>query len=129
MMLDYRLIDGLTKDLSARVKKNEIIAGNVANVDTPGYKSKDVQFKNVLNNEIGELDMKISDSRHIGVEDGQGDFVILENTNAGRADGNNVNIEKEMLELTRNNIRYNIAVQFLAKELAHLKQAIQDSDK
>jgi flagellar basal-body rod protein FlgB len=129
MAIDYQLIDTLKKDLSIRVKKNELIAANIANIDTPGYKSKNIQFKNVLKNEIGVLNMKVTDSMHIKGNDSGNDYIILENTNPGRVDGNNVNVEKEMLDLTRNNIRYNIAVQFLAKELAHLKQAIMTEGK
>ena len=124
MIVNYKLVDEINRDLSVRVKKNELIAANVANVDTPGYKAKDLKFDNILKNETGEIKLAVTHERHFKDTGNNDDYIVVEDTNIGRPDGNNVNIQKEMLDLTRNNIRYNIAVQFLAKELAHIKQAI-----
>ena len=98
MILDYHFVDSLKKEISKRIN-----------------------FKRYLKDSEGVINMKVTDSKYFTVKNHAAGYVILENPNNGRADDNKVSIEKEIQELTVNNINYNIAVQFLAKELAHLR--------
>lgn len=131
MLIDYEtVVNKLAAELDAKVLKSKLIASNIANIDTPGYKSKDLQFEKVLNDEIGSLRLKVTNDKHMddtpqGVKNGK----IVENPNPGRPDGNNVNIDEELLKLTKNNIQYNVAVQLLAKRMSHIKDAIQQAGK
>lgn len=129
MLIDFGLIDGLKGELSRQVARNEVIASNIANLDTPGYRARSVRFQDFLYQEAGVMRMKATKPGHFDEDPVEDDYVIIEDRIPGRADGNNVRIEKEMQELTRNNIRYNIAIQFLAKELASIKNAITEGSQ
>jgi len=128
-MIDYSVVNMLSKELDIKTYRNELIASNIANIDTPGFKGKDIDFKSVLSESLNDIEMKISDPRHINSNgsSGQNAISVVENPNSGRADGNNVNIESEMLKLTENNIQYNISVHLVAKKLAGLKEAIREA--
>jgi flagellar basal-body rod protein FlgB len=121
----------LSSKLDVKTLRNELIASNIANIDTPGYKGKDIDFKKVLSDSFSDIEMKRTDPRHILSNNvfNQGSVQIVEDTNPGRADGNNVNIESEMLKLTENNIQYNIAVHLVSKKLNEIKDAIKEATR
>jgi flagellar basal-body rod protein FlgB len=129
MLINYEaVINKLVADLDIKVLKSNLIASNVANVDTPGYKSKSLEFEQMLDDEIGSLKLKTTNPKHMNeLSGGVKDRKIVENPNPGRPDGNNVNIDEEMLKLTKNNIQYNIVVQLLSKRLKHLREAVEQT--
>lgn len=87
----------LEKALDASLLKNETIADNIANVDTPGYKRKDVRFEEFLRN--------AQNTDSIEPE------VVTEYDSLNyRKDGNNVDIDAEMAEMAKNTIRYNVLI-------------------
>jgi len=121
------------KTLDATWLRNEVIAQNIANSDTPGYKKKTVDFEKYLDNAIDRSSFKgnTTDSRHIPI--GKADVnkvnmkVREEYTNLStRLDGNNVDVETEMAELAKNTIRYNTLIQSVSKEYSILKTAIRE---
>jgi flagellar basal-body rod protein FlgB len=126
MLINYnKVIDRLAADMDDRVTRNKLIASNVANLDTPGYKAKDVKFERILADNMDEITMKRTHVKHM--DNGSGTIrqnEIVENPNPGRPDGNNVNVDEEMLKLSENNIQYNVAVTLIAKKLQHIKTAI-----
>ncbi len=126
MIIDYEgVINRLAADLDNRVLQNKLIASNVANVDTPGYKSKDLKFHRILTDNMDEVQLKRTHVKHMGSGSGTVRHnEIVENPNPGRPDGNNVNIDEEMLKLAENNIKYNVAVQLMSKKLKHIKAAV-----
>jgi flagellar basal-body rod protein FlgB len=129
MRINYEtLVDKLAAELDTKVLQSKLIASNVANVDTPGYKSKDLKFANVLQDEMGNLHMKTTHPLHMeGITGDVKNNEIIEGPTPGRPDGNNVNIDDELLKLNRNNIQYTVAVQLLAKYLGMVKDTIQQA--
>jgi flagellar basal-body rod protein FlgB len=94
------------KALDASWMRNQVIAQNIANVDTPNYKRKTVSFEDQLLQEMSKSDFKNSDVENVDIE------VIQENSNLSyRLDGNNVDIDTESAALAENTIRYNVLVQ------------------
>jgi flagellar basal-body rod protein FlgB len=90
--------------------------------------SSDLKFANVLQDEMGNLHMKRTHLRHMeGITSEIRNNEIVEDPNPGRPDGNNVNIDDELLKLNRNNIQYTVAVQLLAKYLGMVKDTIQQA--
>ena len=98
----------LDKAADASWKRETLIANNIANVDTPGYKRQDIDFQTALRNEISRfkyssLDQKIQnvDLRRLNPD------VYTDSANYSyRLDGNNVDIDTENVELASNQIRY-----------------------
>ncbi len=123
-----RTLDMLKRELDHQLRRSELTAANVANIDTPGYKGRDVEFVHALQ-QAGGLQLKVTDQRHITEGGGAAAApvaAVRENPNPGRADGNNVDIDSEMLKLSQINIQYNIAVQLMTKKLQGIRNAINE---
>jgi len=93
--------------LSARQK---LVASNIANADTPGYKTRDIDFQAEFRNAM--------DARQPHIAQVSG----LKTKN----DGNNVNIDRESRLLAENDIRFSIATSLLRSRLKTLRSAIQE---
>ncbi|PCI23133.1 MAG: flagellar basal body rod protein FlgB, partial [SAR324 cluster bacterium] len=104
----------LSKSLSLRTKRNAMIASNIANRETPGYRAQDLVFEKQLNNALhsdrpGPL--RVSNSRHFDGMDRQ-PLEQVEGTQINsfnpdpRMDGNTVDIDKEMAKLAENQLMY-----------------------
>ncbi len=107
--------------LGAAGKRQEVLANNLANVNTPGYKRLDVEFDGML--------AKAVDAARAGDRsalDAMRPNVSTDNSVAVRADGNSVDVDQEMAFLAENNIRYNALVQLSQKKLEGLKYVISD---
>ncbi|WP_163536790.1 flagellar basal body rod protein FlgB [Gracilibacillus sp. YIM 98692] len=103
----------LDKSLDYASIKNQTIANNLANVDTPNYKSKNVQFKDVFHSTLQQsFEAKRTNSRHLTFSDHSNpDFKITTQSSTNyRHDGNNVDVDKEMSELAKNQIYYQALV-------------------
>jgi flagellar basal-body rod protein FlgB len=119
------VINKLAADMDNRIKRHELIASNVANVDTPNYKAKDLKFDRILSDKMEGIRMKRTHEKHMDNSSGSVlNNEIVEDPNPGRPDGNNVNIDDELLKLSENNIQYNVSVQLMSKKLQHIKDAI-----
>ena len=93
--------------LSARQK---VVASNIANADTPGYKTRDIDFQAEFRNQMGGLRPNVTEV--------QG----LETNN----DGNNVNVDREARMLAENDLRFNLASQLLRAQIRVVKSAIEE---
>ena len=101
-------IQKLQNSLDLATTKNNTIANNVANVDTPNYKAKGVAFKDVLTSELNVLEAKRTDPRHLSFnEDSSKGYRVFQKAGGSyNNNGNNVDIDKEMTELAKNQIYY-----------------------
>ena len=124
-VFDY--VKVLDKAADASWLRNEAIANNIANVDTPGYKRRDVNFEDVLDREMRDaryvsVDQKVNrlmTSRlEVGTYEDHGDFSY-------RMDGNNVDIDTENTELASNQLKYNALIQSVNQEFARLNAVIK----
>ncbi|WP_077625066.1 flagellar basal body rod protein FlgB [Sediminibacillus massiliensis] len=110
MALFGKTINNLESALNYSSLKNQTISNNIANVDTPDYKAQTVQFKNVLEKEMsGEFQAKLTHPKHIPFHSNGGlsSFQVVTNPNTTyNHNGNNVDIDKEMTDLAKNQIYY-----------------------
>ena len=123
----------LEKSLDATWLRNDAIAQNIANVDTPGYKRKTVAFEEYLNKAVDGSSFKgqRTDSRHIPIGEGEIDRVDVKISQdnkslSTRIDGNNVDIDNEMALMAKNTIKYNTLVQTLNNGFNRVKSAINE---
>jgi flagellar basal-body rod protein FlgB len=115
----------LQKELDLRIVRNQLIASNVANIDTPGYKARDLDFDQMLAKASGGLTLKRTDERHLPMTEGASPVATRESKAVPRPDGNNVQMEEEMLKLAQNNIEYNVLVQFVSKRISGIRRTIE----
>jgi len=113
----------LEKSLDVAWLRNQIISNNIANVDTPGFKSSKVEFESILRSamENGEIS-----SDGTGGLDGVEPVVVENRWTTMRMDGNNVDIDSEMVDLARNSIQYDALVQKISKEFGRIRMAIRE---
>ncbi len=137
-MLDKILNSGseqlLVKAMDAASLRNEVIANNIANVDTPSFKKSEVIFsekiKNVLQNNKNHVKLSLTDKRHImsskspGIEAIEPEVTQCDSSSY-RNDGNNVDIDAEMAEIAKNKIYYDAMGQSVSKEIKLLRLAIE----
>jgi flagellar basal-body rod protein FlgB len=125
-------IELLGKTLDLRAKRQALIASNLANVETPGYKPTDVSFEGELKSALEKGGtVPPANPRHIPLRGGaagldrvQGELVEIQGRNTS-PDGNGVEMESEMGRLAENQIMYNASVQLLGKKFEMMKQAIR----
>jgi flagellar basal-body rod protein FlgB len=113
-------INVLSQALTGLAQRQQAIAGNIANVDTPGYQRKDVNFESQLRAELGidsGVGMATTAQSHLA---GAGSAPGLLDTAAGgsggaspnkRNDGNNVDIDYEMAQLSQTTLQYETLTQ------------------
>ncbi len=124
------ILNTLETALDGAAKRQQIIANNIANVNTPHYKRQDVDFTETLRRKLDkkeELKLETTTENHISGEQDSGhtDFRIeTVSTNNYRNDKNNVDIDVEMAELAKNNIYYNTITQQLSNKFEMLKNVI-----
>src|SRR5690625_6828498 len=97
-------INRLEHALKYSAAKNKVHTHNIANIDTPNYKAKDIQFKTVLE---GKLKAKKTDVRHIPFSNNDLSYHIRAKTGTiYNHNKNNVDIDKEIAEIAKNQIYY-----------------------
>jgi flagellar basal-body rod protein FlgB len=123
-------VEKLGLALNAVGAKNRVISENIANIDTPGYKAKDLKFHDVMNEYLGEgkkLPLANTNEKHLPPKTrvvSAEDFVYQQNNPSVRNDGNDVNVDYEMSQLAESNVRYQMLSQMTAGKFAKLKTAI-----
>ncbi|HWT76102.1 MAG TPA: flagellar basal body rod protein FlgB [Mobilitalea sp.] len=120
----FNYINLLDKAADASWKRNEVISNNIANVDTPGYKRKDVEFESYLMSALGgdnSLDERVANASLDTIEP----TVYTDNVGLSyRLDGNNVDIDTETANLAENQIRYYTLLDSMSQEFNRLKSVM-----
>lgn len=113
----------LVKVLDGTAARQRVLANNVANADTPGFTRKDLAFEDELRNVLSQPtfnpDQKISAVERVQLNESEDEL------SPRQADGNNVNVEHEMVDMAKNSLQYDSAAQLLNLQFQELKSAIQ----
>ena len=122
----FNYVDVLTKAADSSWTREALIANNIANVDTVGYKRQDIDFQSVLSNELGNCKHKSLDSK-IGALDVNelNPQVYTDSSNYSyRLDGNNVDIDNEEVEYASEQLRYEGITAGINNEFSRMKSVI-----
>lgn len=122
---DY--INVLDKAADAAWLRNEVIANNISNVDTPGYKRQDVAFESELQKAMGSNRYKSTDAKVAGITSSRLTSRVYTDY-AGfsyRLDGNNVDIENENVMLAENQIKYQGLMTSISQEFQNLQSVMK----
>src|SRR5215831_429341 len=120
-----RLFPELESLLTWTSKRQQALAANVANLDTPGYRAKDYSFEQ----ELASLEMTSTSRTHILPVENTSTARMYEIVTQEKANGNNVDIEREMTEITKNGLQYITLVQYLNQKIRTLRAAISEGGK
>ena len=122
--LDSVSINMLNKDLDGLWTRQKAISDNIANVDTPGYKSKSVSFEDQLKAMLSKDEGSESDTID-GIQSIQPQTTVSD-AESLRLDGNNVDVEQQNVELARTQLNYMYSLRELSDHFSRLKYAITD---
>ncbi len=101
------------KALNIRAHYHKLLAGNVANVETPNYKEKDIDFLRTLESNIQRTeDIKVSEKE--------------EYDGLNSVDGNTVNMEDQVVKMTENSLLFNSLTKIMTKKFATMKYIITE---
>ncbi|WP_139891256.1 flagellar basal body rod protein FlgB [Bacillus sp. D386] len=127
MKLFSNTVSLLEQGLNYSSLKSKAISQNIANVDTPNYKAKNVSFKSELDQaaQINNQSFK-TDSRHFEFEKtGSSAIQVTSNSRNYNSTGNSVDMDSEMSDLATNQIYYNALIERLNGNFQTLKSVIQ----
>lgn len=106
----------LSKLLDLTSTKNKVVANNIANANTPGYKKFEVLFEKELKKAVESKDVnKINKIK---------EQIILSKDKSTRKDGNNVDLDKELVNFYKTSDRHNIYLEILSKKFKGMLAAI-----
>jgi flagellar basal-body rod protein FlgB len=121
--------------LQVRQQRNEVLATNIANADTPGYKAQDIDFKAVLSQSAAagnqsQLAMRTTSSGHIQAASGVSAETLPTDLkyrvpSQPSEDGNTVDMNIEQAEFADNAMRYQATLSFLGSRFSGLKSILQ----
>ncbi len=124
----YNYINVLDKALDASNLRETVISNNMANINTPGYKRREVDFESLLRQELDNIKWNSLDEKMNDVQ--------LSHLNAGvhfdmqaygydyRLDGNNVDVDVENTELASEQLRYQLIADSVTQEFSRLQKAM-----
>lgn len=107
-----------------RSQRAEILANNLANADTPGFKAKDLDFKEILMND-GQGQLKVTDSRHIPLSPMSEENALYRVPMQPSIDGNTVEEQVEIAKFSENSMQYLASLRFLDGKFKGLMTAIR----
>jgi flagellar basal-body rod protein FlgB len=113
----------LSKSLEGTSARQQAIAKNLANVETPGYLRQDVSFLDSLQS---ALDTSGSDHERAQRIAAVEPFTMTDPSRPPKADGNSVDIDFEMAELAKNNLRFESSATALSLKIRMLRTAINE---
>jgi flagellar basal-body rod protein FlgB len=128
----------LESALSARAIRQDLISSNIANADTPYYRSRDIDFETALSEKANEefnkgtqkkLELARTTSNMMsGINDNNiKPTIFFRDGHLSRNDGNSVDLDVETTELSKNNVMYNATIEVLKKEASIFKAVIASS--
>jgi flagellar basal-body rod protein FlgB len=103
----------LERALNIRAQYHKVLSGNIANVETPNYKEKDIDFQSEIQRNIGS-------QNNIDIRESNDGDVI------GSIDGNTVNMENQIVKMTENHMLFTSLVQVISKKFSMMRYVINE---
>jgi flagellar basal-body rod protein FlgB len=123
-----KALGSLPNHLTVYGKRSSLLASNIANADTPGFKARDIDFHAVLGKASGDqLALETTRGNHIQAASGSSlqPELLYRVPNQPALDGNTVDTQVEQAEFAENAVRYQSTLTFLTGKFASLKLAIK----
>lgn len=115
--------------LRVRGQRQELLAANIANADTPGYKARDINFadtfKQALAGSTGGLQTDTTNPAHVPATTSHQNGVLYRAMIQGSVDGNTVDMDVERAQFADNALRYEASVNMISGQIKKLLSAIQ----
>ncbi len=117
--------EALERRIMFHLERGAVLAGNVANADTPNYRRRELSFANQLENSVANLER--TDPRHLGTSGSSSGHRVEIGPAGTRPDGNGIDLDQEILTLHRNSGAFVNRANILARVSALTRTAITSS--
>lgn len=118
--------------LNLRAQRQEVLAANIANADTPNFKARDIDFRSALGGALQgggistPIELAMTSSRHIGASGvATSPQMLYRNEEQSSVDGNTVNMDTERAAFAENALQYEASLTFIGSILTTMQKAIQ----
>ena len=111
------MMNFLERMLDVSSQRHQLVVTNMANIDTPGYRTKDLDFRS-------ELDRASSPEGTVGLASVRNVHGLVE-----RPDGNDVSVDRESLLLAETQMQFGLGIQLMQREFHNLLLAINEGSK
>jgi flagellar basal-body rod protein FlgB len=125
----------LFEQLNFRGERQKVISSNIANINTPGYKTKELVFEDELNNSItnNSLQLKATNSKHMtninsSLANSNPKLMEVDNLEE-QNDGNNVNLDTQMGEMSKNKILFDAIQSSIKRDSKLFRSVVESSAK
>ena len=119
-------LPALTRHLDLSRLRHKVIAKNIANVNTPGYLSKEVEFNDILNQASNRLIIRKTNPSHLSSISNPITNVVDTTDKEVKNGINNVDIDHEMVELARNQMEFEFSSTILSNLFKTIKSTINE---
>jgi flagellar basal-body rod protein FlgB len=133
---DAAITAALGRQMTRAVAKQAVAAGNLANLDTPGFRTKEIEFDDILEAELAPDALTATNARHLTAAGATAGSAVTDPIDApvqreaeglaARRDGNNVQLDRELLGLTRASGEFSAAQTLLAAKFRLVRYAINE---
>ena len=123
---DSAIMAALGRQMTQAVAKQAVAAGNLANLDTPNYRTREATFDDVLNGEMQKVKMTITDQHQIASSAQSTPKTAEVDGLESRRDGNNVQLDRELLTMTKASGDFAAAQQALSAKFRLIRFAINE---
>ena len=117
-----------TQALGLWQRRSEVLAGNLANADTPGYKARDIDFRAALEQASGQsggqLPLSTPSAGQVDPVAQQADKLLWRNPSQPSMDGNTVDEQVEQANFAANGVHYQASLAFITAQIRMLRTAI-----
>lgn len=125
-----RAVNILHKALNISSERHRVLAGNIANVDTVGYKPTDVDFKKTLENALEtpkDFNLSHTHQKHLqfGDADNRSYVVELDRNQPNET----VDIDREMTHLAENNLKYRTNLEMMLRKISTIRYSITEGGR
>ena len=121
-MIETSFLNFIESHLSIASKRQQVLSANIANVDTPGYRAQDVAFED----QMDLLNLVGTAGRHMTPLGSDAGFQMFDVGTKAKPNGNTVDLDRELTEVTKNGLQYVTLMQFLQNNLRTLRSSITD---
>ena len=98
---DSAVLNALRQQMTLAAARQAVAASNLANVNTPGYRAREADFGSTLDTKLGADTLRLTHASHLPHPEPAGPATKEKEGLAARADGNNVQIDRELLSMTQ----------------------------
>lgn len=131
--MELNILSTYENALMLRAQRNEVLAANIANADTPGYKARDIDFRAAMSSALdgGSMSMTTTSAMHQqspAMAAGWQADVAYRVPTQSTLDGNTVETDVEQAQYAENALQYRVALSFIDSQIRSIRYALKGGE-